>query len=106
MEASRREWAENIVTLRRDQIDYAMAKAKEKMEEGDEKFEWPNIPLTIGLANGTYKPSACYQHGVIAQADRQRAEEKMLTLPDTPERITKRQAAGRSALNDMRDMLK
>ena len=104
---SRRAWTEEIGKLRRDQIDYGISTVKQKMIDGNKDFEWPNIPIIIGIANGSYKgDGVCYQHGVIERADRQREEEKLLTLPDTPERISRQQAAGRSFFEDMRELMK
>jgi hypothetical protein len=54
---SKREWAVNILKHSREDLHDAIEQVKSLREQGNEDYEWPEIPKILGLLNNRISPT-------------------------------------------------
>ena len=88
---ARREWAKRIGRLSREEIDRALEITKKEYEEGNKRFDWPSIALTIGCVSKNWQERA---HKIYEP-------ERLLEDQGKKERSRK---AGVAALKEMKEL--
>ena len=101
---TKREWARNIIKYSRDDLHEAIEIAKREREQGNQDFEWPDIPKILGLLTNRISPDGTNSSAYLSLNDPRHPSFQQKRIESDDYR-SKRQKAGESELSKMKAML-